>query len=230
MKLDRDLYLQEVSEDGEEYGGEVVDDAWSGPSQDDWQNVVGFQQQVAPFLGELAQALQAEQQQQYQQQPQYQEPEFDPWDPDSVQSYISQNIQSGVEQALEPYSGILGIVASREGEQMATAELEKIRGEVGDFDTDTAFLVASGLIDQGHDPSLALRRAAEFSREVETRIREDERKKYISEIQNVSNSRGDVPVGGTPAEGQPPVPTGQDRYRVAVNRWLANRRPSMPIG
>lgn len=224
--------MGEIYEEGTPEAPVEAED-WQGPSQDEWDNLVGFQQQVTPFLSELAQALQEmppEQQQQYGQPQQPQEPEFDPFDPTSVQAYINQNVQHGVEQALEPYSGVLGIVASREGEQMAHAELEKIRTEVGDFDKDTAFLVASGLIDQGYEPAQALRRAAEFSRGVETRIREDERKRYTSEVSNLAGGNGDVPAGGGTAEQAAGVPTGQDKYRVAVQRALANRNPSMPIG
>jgi hypothetical protein len=214
---------------GEDYEAELAEEepGWDGPSQEDWQSVVGFQQQVAPFLSELAGALQTEQGQQ-----QPQGPEYDPWDEDSVRNYIGSNIQQGINQALEPYAGILGLVASQEGEKLAHSELDKIKEEVGDFDRDTAFLIASGLIDQGHDPAAALRRAAEFSKEVESRIRADERKKYEGDVARVAGSRGDVPTNGQPAEisRTPPGGGGQEKYLEAVQRAIANRHPSMPIG
>jgi|SRR5262245_19197715 len=217
---------------GEDYEAELGTEeeaGWGGPTEADWQSVVQFQQQAAPFLSDLASALQQDQAAQ----PQQQEPEWDPWDADSVRNYIGQSINQGVEAALEPYSGILGMVASREGEQLAHNELERIREDVGDFDKDTAFLIASGLIDQGHDPAAALKRAAEFAKEVEGRIREDERKKYEGDVARVAGGRGDVPTTGQsaePVEPPPPGGGGQEKYLAAVQRAIASRRPSMPIG
>lgn len=229
-----------MSETEYEEGGGSSEE-WSGPSQEEWQNLVGFQQQVTPFISELAQALQegnapAAEPQYTGGQPGYGEaqgpPEFDPWDPSSVQGYIQQGIQQGIQQAMEPYSGILGIVASREGEQLAHSELQRIEAEMGSFDKDTAFLVASGLIDQGHDPAQALRRAAEFSKQMEARIREDERAKYTNEIKQISSGSGDLPAGQGAAETVPTTPGqgGAEKYQAAIERALANGRPSMPVG
>jgi len=226
-----------VSEVEFEDGGQGSEE-WSGPSQEEWQGLVGFQQQVTPFLSELAQALQdpgqgyndAQGYQPQEQQPQ--QPEFDPWDPNSVQGFIQQGIQEGIQQALGPYSGILGIVASREGEQMAHDELDKIRAEVGDFDKDTAFLVASGLIDQGHDPAAALRQGAQFSKEMEARIRADERQKYTGEIKQIATGSGDLPAGQGAAEqvSGPPGQGGAEKYELVIRNALANGHPTMPVG
>jgi hypothetical protein len=223
---------------GDEGEAPVPEGGWPGPSQDEWNDLVGFRQEVTPFLGELANVLNQVEQPQYgqQQQPQYgqdpyaqQEPEFDPFDSNSVQQYIQQNIQQGVQQALDPYSGVLGLVATREGEQLAKNELDTIKSEVGDFDQDAALLVASGLIDQGQDPSQALRTSAEYVRDYEAKIRASEREKYQQELQGLSG-RGDVPAGaGNGAEPTIPIPTGQDRYRVAVENALARRRPGLPV-
>jgi len=223
---------------GTEYEGvdEGGTDEWSGPTQEEWQQQQAWTQQVTPFLSELANALQQPQQEQYGQQQQYQadpaQDQFDPWDPNSMQGYINQGIQQGIQQAMEPYSGILGIVASREGEQLAHNELAKIEQELGAFDKDTAFLVASGLIDQGHDPAAALRKAAEFSKQMESRIREDERTKYNNEIKTISSGRGDLPAGQGSAEQFTPPPGlgGSEKYAAAIERALANGHPSMPVG
>lgn len=226
--LDGTFY--EVPDDGGEDGGtgEEGGDAEWQPSREEWDQMVGFRNETAPFIGELAQVLnQVGEDPNYGQQQvqQPQEPEFDPFDPESVQQYIQHNIQQGVEQALDPYSGVLGLVATREGEALAKKELETIRGEVGDFDQDAALLVASGLIDQGHDPSEALRVAAQYTRDYEARVQQSALEKYKQELQGLSDGTGEVPAGqGSGAEHQIPVPTGQDRYREAVENALARRR------
>jgi hypothetical protein len=218
--------------------------AWA-PSQDEWQQVTGFIQGAAPILEALAQSYQQQQyqqpqgydpyQQQYQQ-PQYQQPEeeFDPFEPESVQRYIQQQVamgvQQGMQQSLGPYEGLMGMVASQQGETLARNELDSIRSEIGNFDEDAAFLVASGLIEQGGDPSMALRQSAQFAQEWESRIRTDAVEQYKKELQNLQGAPSETPVGGASAANVEGVPTGQGRYEEAIRRALARRHPTMPVG
>src|SRR5262245_47996750 len=77
--------------------------AWS-LSQDDWNATVSYLQQTAPIIEQVAQLMQAQQAQQYQQFDQQQPPgeqplpEFDPWDPQTIQDYINASIERGVQQ------------------------------------------------------------------------------------------------------------------------------------
>jgi hypothetical protein len=218
--------------------------AWA-PSQDEWGQVTGFINAAAPILQQIAYqqqmaqqqgyAPQQQYQQGYEQQPQYQEQEeFDPFDPESVQRYIAQQVQDQAAQmfqsSLGPYEGLLGMVASQQGEQLARSELDTIRGELGEFDEDAAFLVASGLIEQGGDPSIALRQSAQYAQEWESRIRADEREKYKGELQNLQSAPRETPVGGASAANEEGIPRGQGRYEEAIRRALANRHPIQPVG
>lgn len=245
MRLRDLLYEFEAVEDdiGGEGGvvepvGEVVEpvgegepESWS-PDRDQWEQTQRFIQQAAPFLDQLSQQLYQQQQGYSQQQPGYQEqPEddFDPFDPESVQNYIARNIQQGVQQHLAPYEGLLGMVASDQGERLARTELEQIKSEVGEFDQDSAFLIASGLIEQGSDPGTALRQAAQFSQGFEKKIRADEREKYKQELAGLAGAPAETPASSAAAPVEE-VPTGRGRYEEAIRRALANRAPVNPVG
>lgn len=208
--------------------------AWA-LSQSDWEQTMQYLQQTAPLLQQLAQ------QQQYGQQPpaaweQQQQDlgEIDPFDPASVQGYIQRAIDNGLQTALAeqlaPYEPILSNVANEQGAQLARQELESIKTTIGDFDQDTAFLIAAGSIEQGNDPSVALRQAAQFSHDYEKKIRSDEREKYKSELQNLRDAPRETPVGSASGREVQPVPTGPRRYQEVVERVLARQNSSTPGG
>jgi len=221
---------------GEEYDDEPDDeeegDEWEGPSQDEWQQMVHYQQQTAPVMQQLGQYLNAppDQQQYYDPNQVQEDSSFDPYDENSVQQYIQQNIQAGIEQALGPWQNLLGSIASREGETVAKGELERIAGQVGEFDKDNAYLVASSLIEQGADPPEALQKAAMYSREFEQRIRADEREKYKAELQQIAGAPMEAGTGSSSATENLGVPTGPDRYKIAVARALGNGHADIPVG
>lgn len=204
--------------------------AWTGPSQDEWTAMTQFQQQVTPFLQSVAQAIDEGYQPQVQ--PEVEEgPDFDPLDPDSMQAYIQQNIERGVAEALTPFQGVLGMVASERGEQLAKDELELVKSEIGEFDQDLAFLVSSGMVaDPNVDPGYALRQGATFARDHEAKIRADERAKVTEELRGLSGAPGEIPAGQGSATDITKVPTGPMRYHEAIARGLARRRPSQPVG
>lgn len=156
--------------------------------------------------------------------------EFDPFDPESVQQLIDMRAQAIAAAQMEPFQGLLGMLSAREGEQLAKAELDRIQGEVGEFDHDMAFLVASGMVDNGHDPAQALRQSASQVREYESKIRADERAKVEAEFQGLGSAPNERGVGSGEAVPGQPVPTGPHRYEEAIARAMANRRPTMPVG
>lgn len=239
-------FMEAVPDDGSDGGTGYEDDdevdvepepepepqaSWS-PSQEEWERLTQFMGQAAPLVAEIAR----ERSEMYTD-PGPQPPsgeDFDPFDPDSVQNYIQESVQYGVTQALQqnfaPYEGVLGMVASQQGEALARQELEKIQGEIGEFDHDSAFLVASGMIEQGVDPVRALRQAAGYARETEERIRADERERYKSELQKLASAPTQAPAGSANGDQIDSVPTGKGRYEEAVRRALANRTPMFPTG
>jgi hypothetical protein len=218
-----------LDEDAEEY--EDDESGWEGPSQEDWQAMVEYQKATVPVINQLGEYLSTPPQEGQEYQPEYQQQEeeaFDPYDEDSVQGFIQRNIQQGIEQALGPFQGLLGTIASREGESLAKGELDRIAGEVGEFDRDNAFLVANSLIEQGADPTQALQQAATYSRDFEAKVRADEREKYQTEMRNLAGAPRETGMGSSSATEGVGVPTGQDRYKIAVQRALGNG--TMPVG
>lgn len=222
----------EAEPDGDSEG-QVEQAAWEGPSQDEWQRLTSFQEQAMPILGSLNEILNApDDEPQYQGQPQqpqqqgFDADDYDPYDP----AQMAQLVNMQVQQALQPLQGLLGVVATDKGEQLARGELETIRGEVGEFDNDTAFLVASGLIESGADPSSALRQAAQYAQSYEQKIRADERSKVQAELTNMASAPNETPIGGASAVGEVPTPTGAGRYEQAIRRALASQHPVLPAG
>lgn len=218
-------------------------EAWGGPSQEEWQSLTTFQQQAMPVLQSLAEILSAPDpyagQPQPQHQPNYYQPqgggepqfgadEFDPFDQNAIASLVDQRVQATLQQTLGPIEGLMGVVASEKGEQLARAELETIRGEVGEFDNDTAFLIASGMIESGTPPEQALRQAAGYAQQYEQKIRADERAKVEQELQTLRGAPRETPIGGASATEGVPVPTGPNRYEDAIRNALARRSPALP--
>ena len=257
MKFRRDLFHYEAPEDGgglaedisDEDLANLVDDspdetqataqeekAWA-LSQDDWAQTVNYLQQTAPILQAVAEYLPQMQrglQQQPSQTQQPQQDEIDPFDPESVTTYIQNQIQSGLQQAVAqqigPYEEMLNMQAAEKGEQLARQELEQIESQIGKFDRDSAFLIAAGAIEGGQDPITALRSAAQFSQNWEAKIRAEEREAYKQELQNLRSAPNEVPIGSAAATEIQPVPTGPRRYHDVVDNFLARQNPRSVVG
>lgn len=209
-------------------------EAWA-LSQEDWQQTLAYLQQTAPILQAVAEVLPSLQQQQQQQPQQNQIPdEIDPFDPSSVTNYIQRSIETGLQQALQqhlaPYEPMLNSVASEQGAALARQELESIKSTVGEFDQDTAFLIAAGAIEQGNDPATALRQAAQFAHDFEQKIRADERDRFKSELRNLQQAPDATPVGDSAATEVQPVPTGPRRYHEVVDRYLSRQNSTPMVG
>lgn len=206
--------------------------SWSGVSREEWEQTQQFIQAAGPFLQNLALEYQQREVQQ-QQPPPEQLPEWDPFDEAVVQAHVEARIRSGIEQALGPYQGILGQVAQETSMRQATSALDQLGTQVGPFDRDAALLIAAPMIDAGQSPDQSLRAAAQYMHELETRIREDERKKLQGEFEQLRTA------GATGGPGRAPgvaatefdkVPTGPRRYEEAIERAMARRTGGFPVG
>lgn len=218
-----------VGDTGGDAEGAAEAAAWA-LSQDDWEATVNYLRQTAPVIQQVAQMMQngAMQPQQQQAPP---EPDFDPFDPESVQSYINNQVQQGLEQGIAPYTHLFNTMAESEGERLARSTMERLDQEVGSFDHDAAYMIAAGaLADESLNPDQVLTSAARFMHDFEERIRADERTKYQGEIQQLREAPRDRPIGSSSGVEGETVPTGPRRYHEAVERAMARRRPNFPVG
>lgn len=202
-------------------------DEWSGPSREEWEGLLYFAHNAAPVLQNLTSAIDQREQAPPDPDP---EPNFDPFQPESVQQFVRSEIERGVRSQLEAYEPILNQVQAREGEQMARAELERLRPQVGAFDDDLALLVASGILQPGTDGREVVSQAARYVAEHEAKIRADEREKIAAEQRAIAERKGDLPAANGAATEALEVPKGPDRYREVVARWRSNQNPSQPVG
>lgn len=227
----------DVVEDSPEPEAAVEEQPWN-VSREEWEATQNYLQQTAPLLQQIQQQQMLAAQQQQQAQMQQQMPqlpqEFDPFDPESVRNYIDSHVQygvqSGIQQAISPYEGMMASVAQQQGEAQAREAMEMIQSEVGEFDQDMAFMFASGVIDQVADPTQALRFGAQQAKAYEDKIRADAVEKYKKEMSELSQAPREAPVGGTSADVMEKVPTGPDRYEEIAARWLARQHPTSPVG
>ncbi len=202
---------------------------WVGPSREEWEATQRFVNAATPFLSELAQGYYAQQGQPPQQQQTAPEEEFDPYDPDSIRNYVNTGVRSAVDEALSPYTGMLSYVATRESQQTAEQELQRLQEQVGAFRQDPALLIAAPMIDAGYPAQEALLAAAQYMYGMEQEIRNEAREAYKKELQELSSAPR-TGAAGHDAQEMDNIPTGPDRYQVAVERALARRRGTLPVG
>lgn len=238
MLSPRFIHFEAVEGAAPEGGGgpepEVADE-WSGVPREDWENVTGYLQETAPILQQLQQALA--------QAPAEQGggeavPDLDLFDEDSVKNFIAHATKASINEAFQDqfgdFTGLLGMLASDKGEELARQEMESIKGEVGDFNEDLSLLISRGLLSEDEmEPGQALRTSAQFAANFEKEVRENERQKVLQEYQLIAEGDSSLPAGGG-EHGQVPPPSqdemrGPDRYQSAVQRVLARRR-GMPAG
>lgn len=207
--------------------------------RNEWEAMRTFTERAGPVISYLANSIQQQQQAQPQPQfaPQEEQAPFDPWEPSTVQNYIRQQVEQGVQEAMgyayEPYAPLLETVAAQQGEAQAREYLDSLNEQVGSFDQDAALILAASLMSQGTaQPDQALSVAAQYLHGMETTIREDERRRVLEEIKGIQGAPDQHPVAGGPLVGEmETVPTGPDRYRVAVQRALDRRNSTgLPVG
>lgn len=201
-------------------------------SQDDWNATLGYLQQTAPLIQQMAQYMQGGGfQQQAPASPESSLPDLDPFDPDSVQAHIEARVAAGMEEAMGPYRHMFNSMAESEGERLARSTMERLDQEVGAFDHDAAYMIAAGaLADESLDPNDVLTNAARYMHDFEAQIRADERQKYKDELAGLRDIPPDGSVGSAAAQETETVPRGPRRYHEAVERALARRNPTMPVG
>ena len=217
--------------------------SWAGPTQEEWQQNIAFQQNVLPFLGAVEQRLF---QQQSQQQPQDQGPwlpDFDPFDPASVQAHIQASAQALIDQRMGPIEPVLNYMADQASEQIANQHLDMLangdpsRGiqGLGQFDREMAVIVASGMIDPSNpqfDAPSALRQAAVRVQQYESKIRADERAKQENTLRTLGEAPRTGAFGGGAGENAPVPPNvrgiGVEKYDLAIRNAMA--RPAIPTG
>jgi hypothetical protein len=172
----------------------VEEQPWS-LTQQDWEQTQQFLQSVGQALPTIYQEIQGlRPQEQAPQGPAA--PEYDPFDPASVSNYIQHAVSTGLESVLEerlgPLQGLFGMVAQERGEALARQQLEQLSTNIGAFDHDTAYLVASGMIERGTDATQALQAAAQYAFDMEQRIRADERSKYTSDLGQLGQAPAEI--------------------------------------
>lgn len=211
-------------------------------SREEWETTQNYLRATAPLLQEVQRLVQSGQmtpaqgQQVLEQNQQAQAPEYDPFEPESVNRFIQHTVGQMLEQALQeqfaPFQGLLGMVASEKGEQLARQEMEAIQGEIGEFDQDLAYVIAAPMIDSGSDPGQAFRQVANYLRQRDEQIRNEAYEKFKSDheqgLLRLANAPGEQ-GGGAIGQESMEVPTGPNRYKIAVQRGLA-RRAVNPVG
>lgn len=205
-------------------------ESWA-PSREDFEGLVQFRDEAIPFLQQIASRLD--------QAPQpgptpsaAEELAYDPFDEESVRTYIERSIEGRVtgllDQHLGPLQPILDHVTERESTQLAEEFLTGLKEEVGEFDRDQAVLIGRGLMAQDVDAETALRTAAQQSRAFEERVRADERSKLQAQLGNLASAGQQPPAAGAAGEQveeqKIDLTSGADKYRVAIERAIHRNR------
>lgn len=211
-------------------------------SREDWETTQNYLRATAPLLQQVQELvasgqLTPQQGAQALEQAQEQAPEYDPFEPESVSRYIDHKVGALIKQALqeqfEPFQGLLGMVASEKGEALARAELESIQGEIGEFDHDLTYVIASPIIEGGGDPSQTFRQVAGYLKARDDQVAQQAIERFKKEhnegLERIAGASGELSGGATGTE-MDKVPTGPHRYREVVERGLAARRAIRPVG
>lgn len=217
----------------------AADSAPSYLTAADIQPLVDFQQSAMPVLQQLGQVLNAEEEELFGGDPAQGDvgggdpDEFDPYDPNTIRALA----QAEAKAMMEPFSGVLGLVAQEKGEQLARNALEEIKGDIGDFDPDATFLIAQSILNdpnaRGVNPAQTLRGVAQWVQGRDAKIAEAAVEKYKAEMQALAGApRGEVAGAGAAATEIDKIEMGSggaDKYSLAVQRAMARRNPSQVV-
>lgn len=194
--------------------------AWTGPSQDEWQQLTGSLQQL---------------QQQFQ--PVEPEPEYFPVDPETgdqtltmegLQKFVQDQIRAGISQ----YEPVLNQTVAERGEQLITQTFENLAkpadqggAGLGDFDRTLARELAEGYASSGVAPDEAIKRAAQRARDFAEAQRQAGIEQYKTTIQNISQAPREPGVNGAGIPAEEHLPVGHpDRYKQVAENWAARSR------
>lgn len=206
---------------------------WQGPSQEEWQNVMGFQSLILDALAEDTDT-------------------GDPVTPDLpnltdpaqarafMETVANQRAEQLYKERFAPFEPILNDVAKEKGKEMVVGELDRIakgdpasgRAGIGEFDREQATIVAQAYFAQGIPADKAIRLAAENTLAHEQRIRASSLGAERQQMQHRFDAGWEPRAGARAGEETPPVPSGRDKYEQIAADWLAKsqtRGPS-PVG
>lgn len=182
----------EADAGGEVVAGETAADetaaaeeaaVWAGPSQEEWQaaqEALGQFGQHAGVLEQLGQMLNQE--------PDAELPEFDPFEPDSFQKAVDARVAQVLDERLGPIESLADQQIHDQGEKMIAEHLEKLQGELGEFDHAAASLVAQGLLGEVGEPVQALKQGAELVQKIEKAAGEKAVAAYKEQLANIGRA------------------------------------------
>lgn len=179
---------------------EQAEEAWAGPSQEEWQQTQELIQAQHEWISQ-------------QQQGQAERPAFDPYDDER----FPQQLDQFIEQKLQPYQGFQQEVALREAEERAMDILNDIAKSGTEFDVADARIRADHLLAgmqerYGFGPraaEAALQEAAKQQIEKERERNEAYHQRKINELQGLRGTREPAP-SGTSAAAEIVTPEGGD--------------------
>ena len=186
------------------------------PTEQWGRQIDSFIQTAGPTLDALQQIL-------------YAEPEPEPIQPGEDGSYtqeqLDQLINQRVQDQLGAFMPLLGQIAEDRGEQMAKAELTKLKAEIGDFNDDVAVNTALGFMQRGMDGQQALRAAATLAFQANEAARKQAVEEYQKSLGAASTAQGQAGIGGAALE-MPGTPKGNGRYEAVIQNMLGRMNPS----
>ncbi len=199
------------------------------PDQETWED-------MQALTGAIAQALTAQEQGAVTEEPTF---EFDPLDPNAgatIQEFVRQEIQRGVQAQLADITPVVEKARFAEAAEIKDGLLDSFAGQIDGFEKDNpvfragAEYAASAMLDTvkaelGLDPSqpsrraaeIALKRGAEWFAGIAKEQREAGKAAYISEMQTLKDAPGTLGVTGGGVEGIEPA----DDYDEALKRIFA---------
>src|SRR5215831_18634848 len=170
---------------------EPVEEAWSGPSQEEWE-------QIQAQLQQYAQMLQP-------QQPQYQPQQ--PMAPDPFSETFQQDLDAYIGYWMAGSQQLEQEIRLAQAEEFAMEHLDSLAQKSGEFDREAAYARANMILMQsGGDPMAALDQAARDVREYEQRVGQAFYDRQIEQLQTNAGAPRGMPAGGTGAAQT--VPTG----------------------
>lgn len=193
---------------------EPAEDAWTGPSQEEWQQT---QAQLADAAA-LVEAVRSQQSGEGGPLSEY-DPEF------------RQALDQYIDQRLAPYSSFQQDAILGEAEQRAQDILHDLSVRDGEFDTATARLRADSLLPAmaekyGPGPKAAeaaLAAAASAQRDYEQQVRDAAVQQYQNQLRGIASAPREPAANGVPAATQHVTPQGGDELDLVRSHFPTAR-------
>lgn len=176
--------------------------AWSGPSQEEWEQTREAIQQVTGIVPTVQQMSQIFQQMQ---QGEEQEEDLD----------IGEYVERIIEGRLAPVMSVVQNAAQRSGQDKMKELLSGYEKDLGKFDHDLAERAAHSFFAESGDPVKSVEAGAKLAAEYRKREREDAVKEYKDSLKRPGPA--DLPVDGSGDRTIKPAKS----YDEVVERWSA---------